>query len=265
MSDQAMECTWTERLIITAGRQIRDGEKALVGTFWPLPASLFAKKAHAKGCTLIVEGGLICPKTPVRIPLIASDPVLVASAALAGDVFDTLGALLHGERADVALLSANNVDRFGNINTTCIGPYSHPQVRLAGSGGACDFGSLAKRLVVVMAHDRRQFPERVDYITTPGYLSGGRSREDAGLPARTGPDKVVTTLGIFGFDPETREMVLEEIHPGTRVEEVLESVQWPLKVSSSLDEIPPPAAEELRILREEVDPHGMFLRDARIV
>jgi glutaconate CoA-transferase subunit B len=155
------------------------------------------------------------------------------------------------------------VDRFGNINTTCVGDYRRPSVRLAGSGGACDFGSLAKRLIIILEHDRRRFPERVDFITTPGYLSGGRSREEAGLRVGTGPTQVVTSLGIFGFEPETREMLLERIHGGIQVKDVVKAVQWPLRVSERLEEIPPPTPEELRILREEVDPHGMYLRDKR--
>ncbi len=259
----APECTWVERLIITAGREILDGQKVFVGTFWPNPVSLFAKSAHARNCTLIFEGGLVLPKAPPRTPLIASDPCLVAGASLAGDVFDTMGALLHGGRADVALLSASSVDRFGNINTTCVGEYHRPTVRLAGSGGACDFGSLARKLIIILEHDRRRFPERVDYITTPGYLQGGRSREEAGLPAGTGPTLVATTMGIFGFVPGTREMVLERIHEGIRVTDVVNAVQWPLKVSGDLQEIPHPTEDELRILREEVDPHGMYLRDKR--
>jgi len=262
MCEQTPEFTRTERLIITAGRQIREGQRVLVGTYWPIPASLFAKRAHAKDCTLIFEGGLVCSDVPPRIPLIASDPALLAAAVLAGDVFDTMGAALHGGWADVALLSAHSVDRFGNINTTCMGPYEHPRVRLAGSGGACDFGSLA-RFIIILEHDLGRFPERVDYITTPGYLTGGDARERAGLPPRTGPAAVVTTLGIFGFEEVRGEMVLEAIHPEVHPDEVKRAVQWPLKVSASLGEIPPPTTEELRILREEVDPHGMFLRGVR--
>lgn len=264
MFDATVEYTWTELLIITAGREIKDGEVVFVGTFWPLPASVFAKRAHAKGCTLVFEGGLVCERAPLRIPLVASDPCLVGSACMAGDVFDTLGAALHAGRVDVALVSSSSVDRFGNINTTCVGPYQRPQVRLAGSGGACDLGSLARRLVIVLEHDKRRFPQRAGYITTPGFLDGGSSREEAGLPPGTGPRAVITTLGVFGFDSDSREIVLQGIHKGVRVEDVRGNVQWPLKVSEDLQEIPPPTQEELRILREEVDPHGMFLRDARL-
>jgi glutaconate CoA-transferase subunit B len=254
-----------ERLIITAGREIHDGELVMVGTYWPIPASLFAKRCHARECILIFEGGLICTHAPPRIPLIASDPAIINGACLAGDVFDTMGAVLHAGLADVALLSAHSVDLYGNINTTCLGTYNRPTVRLAGSGGACDFGCLARRLLIILEHDVRRFPERVDFVTTPGHLSGGQSRREAGLPEDTGPHLIISDLGIFGFDPETREAILERIHEGVDPEDVKCAVRWPLKVSPHLELIPPPTEEELRILREEVDPHGMFLRDARVV
>jgi|Deesub1362A_J573_1020465.scaffolds.fasta_scaffold00042_97 glutaconate CoA-transferase subunit B len=253
-----------ERMVVAAGRLIRDGERVFVGTYWPIPAALFAKRSHTPRSVLLFEGGLVCSALPPRIPLIASDPTLLAASELAGDVFDTLGALLHGGRADVGMLSAHSVDRYGNINTTCIGPYESPNVRLAGSGGACDFGSLAPRLILMMEHDPRRFPHRIDFITTPGHLGGGETRLQAGLPPRRGPDQVVTTLGLFGFDPESREMVLEGVYPGVTVEEVRREIQWSLRVSPYLVEIPEPTEEELRILREEVDPYGMFLRDRRI-
>ena len=201
----------SELLIVTAAREIRNKEKVFIGTFWPIPAVLLAKKAHAKEIIMFVEGGVITEEAPPRIPLVASDPCLAPTSVLAGDIFDTLGALLHGGQVDVALLSANNIDRYGNINTTCIGPYRHPQVRMAGSGGACDFGSLAKKVIIILAQARKRFQEKLDYITTPGYLQGGESRFEAGLRPGTGPSKVVTDLGIYGFDSVTREMVLEKI------------------------------------------------------
>lgn len=253
----------SELLIVTAAREVKDKEKVFIGTFWPIPVTLLAKKTHAKDITMFVEGGLITEDAPPRIPLVASDCCLPPTSVLAGDVFDTLGALLHGGQVDVALLSANNIDRYGNINTTCIGPYHHPRVRMAGSGGACDFASLAKRLIIILAQSKKRFQEKLDYITTPGYLQGGESRFEAGLRRGTGPSKVITDLGVYGFDPVSREMVLEGVHAGVTLEEVKSQVQWPLKVSDQLGEVPSPTEEELRILREELDPHGMYIRNAR--
>ncbi|MEE9610765.1 MAG: CoA-transferase, partial [Desulfatiglandales bacterium] len=127
-----------ELLIVTAAREIRDKEKVFIGTFWPIPVAMLAKKSHAKEIIMFMEGGIITEEAPPRIPLVASDPCLATVSVLAGDILDTLGAAVHGGQIDVALLSANNIDQYGNINTTCIGPYLNPKVRMAGSGGACD-------------------------------------------------------------------------------------------------------------------------------
>jgi glutaconate CoA-transferase subunit B len=212
---------------------------------------------------MFMEGGIITEEAPPRIPLVASDPCLAPVSVLAGDILDTLGAAVHGGQIDVALLSANNIDQYGNINTTCIGPYLNPKVRMAGSGGACDLGSLSKKVIIILAQGNNRFQEKLDYITTPGYLQGNDSRFEAGLPRDTGPSKVVTDLGLYGFDPITREMVLEGIHAGVTIDDVKRKVLWPLKVSEQIKEIPPPTEEELRILREEVDPQGMYIRNVR--
>jgi glutaconate CoA-transferase subunit B len=151
---------------------------------------------------------------------------------------------------DVGYLGGAQVDRFGNINTTVIGDYHHPKVRLPGSGGACEIGVLAKRFVIVMQHKLRAFPERVDFVTTPGYLRGGRERERLGIAG--GPEMVVTDLGILRFDADTREMILVAVHPGITLEQVRENTGWPLKAAERLETTPLPSEEELRIIREEL-------------
>jgi glutaconate CoA-transferase subunit B len=163
----------------------------------------------------------------------------------------------------MALLSAASVDRYGNINTTCIGDYTRPKVRFGGSGGACDFGCLASKLVVILEHDRRRFPEKVDFVTTPGYLEGHGDRVKAGLRPQTGPYAVVTTLGLFHFD-DTGEMFLRAYHPAASVEQVKSSVQWDLKIAEDVRPMKPPTEEELTVLRR-LDPDKMYLESARLL
>ncbi|MFH1954677.1 MAG: CoA-transferase [Pseudomonadota bacterium] len=262
MSDTNEKVTPIEQMIVSAARLIKDESVLMVGTQWPIIVSLLAKSLHAPGITICYEGGVILHKVPERIPLFTADPVVNSSSVLLGSSFDTLGAVLHGGRADMALLSAASVDRYGNINTTCIGDYTCPRVRFGGSGGACDFGSLAPKTVIILEHDRRRFPEQVDFITTPGYLKGKGDRIRAGLRPDTGPYAVVTTLGLFQFDEEG-EMVLRAHNPAVSIREVKEGVQWDLKIHKDVRPLDPPSEKELRVLREQIDPEGMYLRDAR--
>ena len=262
MPDTREKATPIEQMIVSAARLITNGSVLMVGTQWPIIVSLLAKSLHAPGVTICYEGGVILHKVPDRIPLFTADPVVNSSSALLGSSFDTLGMILHGGRADMALLSAASVDRYGNINTTCIGDYRSPKIRLGGSGGACDFGSLAPKTVIILEHDRRRFPEQVDFITTPGYLKAKDYRMRAGLSPNTGPYAVVTTLGLFNFD-ELGEMVLKGHNPDVSIKKVKEGVQWDLKIHRDIRPLDPPSEKELRVLREEVDPDGMYLRDAR--
>ena len=251
-----------EMMIISAARQIKDGEIVFMGTYWPIPSVLLAKRTHAPGIIIAVEGGVIIDKALSRIPLIAADASVTSQAVMCGDSLDTLGALLHGGKVDVAVLSAALVDKYGNINTTCIGDYTKPQVRMAGSGGAADLAALSRRFIAVLEHDKHRFQERLDYITTPGYLEGFDSREKAGLP-RGGPSAVVTTMGVFKFEDHSKEMVLSEYFPGHSVEAIKDSFPWNLRIAPDVREAKPPSEVELRVLRNEVDPHGMYLMDER--
>jgi glutaconate CoA-transferase subunit B len=211
-----------EQMIVTAARLVEDGNVLMVGTQWPIIATLLAKSLHAPNITICYEGGVVLGKVPDRIPLFTGDPASNAASVMLGNSFDTMGFVLHSGRADMALLSAASVDRYGNINTTCAGDYKSPRMRFGGSGGACDFGSLAARIVIILEHDKRRFQETVDFITTPGYLRGKDSRDAVGLKPGTGPFAVVTTLGLFHFD-EQGEMVLAAYNPSASVEKVKES------------------------------------------
>ncbi len=254
--------TRVEQMIVSAARLIKDEQVLMVGTQWPIIASLLAKSLYAPNITICFEGGVMLGKLPDRIPLFTGDPISNTCSVLMGSTFDTMGAVLHAGRADMAFLSAASVDRFGNINTTCIGDYGSPKMRFGGSGGACDFASLAPRTVIIMEHDKRRFPERVDFITTPGYLSGKNSRTEAGLRPGTGPYAVVTTLGLFHFD-EQGEMVLAEYTPMSSVEEVSKNVQWDLKVAEGVKPLEPPSEQDLFTLRNQIDPYGMYLDNVR--
>ena len=250
-----------EMMIVATSREIENGQVLMVGTQWPIIATLFAKKTHAPDITICYEGGVILESVPERPPLFTGDPCVASNAVLLNDSLDTLGMILHAGRPDIAFLPAANVDRYGNINTTCFGDYSSPKFRLGGSGGGCDFGSLTKRLITMLEHERQRFPERVDFITTPGYLNGSDSREEAGLRPGTGPDAVITTLGVFRFEKDTREMYLDTYYPGGSIEEVKDGFQWDIIISKDVTVADPPTEEEIRILREEIDPNGMYLKD----
>jgi len=264
MDDTAQTATAIEQMILSAARLIKDGSILMVGTQWPIIVSLLAKRLHAPNITICYEGGVVLGKVPDRIPLLTADPSVNSSSTLLGGILDTLGMVLHGGRADLAILSGASVDRYGNINTTCIGDYNSPKIRFGGSGGACDFGSLASRTIIVLEHDKRRFPEKVDFITTPGYLNGKDSRARAGLKPNTGPYAVVTTLGLFRFDEEG-EMILTAYNPSSSIQEVKDNVQWDLKIDDNVKPLLPPSNEELKVLREQIDPQGMYLRNERFL
>lgn len=251
-----------EMMVIAAAREVRNGEVILTGTYFPILPAFLAKRTHAPDSIVAFEGGFICNRAPSRIPLAATDATLIPAAILSGDSLDVLGMLVHGGWADLGILSASAVDKYGNINTTCIGDYRSPSVRLPGSGGASDVGSSAKRLIVVLEQRRDRFVEKVNFITTPGYLQGGNSREKAGLRP-SGPNVVVSTMGVFRFDEISREMYLDSYHPGVSIDEIKRNVGWELMISPQLKETKPPTETEVRVLKEEVDPEGMWLRDSR--
>lgn len=257
------EATPVEKMIIAASREIADGQVVMLGTQWPVVVGLFAKKTHAPDVTFVFEGGNICDRVPPVIPKYTADPVMLSDSPFCGGVLDTLGAVIHGGRDDVAFITGGNVDKYGNVNTTTFGDYRKGGYRLGGSGGACDFACLSTNLVIILEHDKKRFPEKVDFITSPGYLDGYDSRLKKGLRPGTGPKAVYTTLGCFRFDPHSKEMILDGYYHGVTVDEVKENMGWELKVPDHVRKIPSPTQEQIRILREEVDPEKMYLENAR--
>jgi glutaconate CoA-transferase subunit B len=177
---------------------------------------------------------------------------------MVGGLLEIMGTCLQGGMVDVGFLSGSQVDKFGNINTTVIGDYNNPTARLPGSGGANPIGSLAKQTLIITLHDKRRLAEKVDFITTPGYIDGPGAREKWGLAQGSGPSCIITNKGVMRFDAHTCEAYLLSFHPGNSVAEIIENTPWALKVSKDVHETKPPTKEELHVLREELDPHGMI-------
>ena len=168
--------------------------------------------------------------------------------------------LLQRGFIDVGFLGGAQVDKYGNINSTVIGDYEKPKIRLPGSGGGCEIAALSKRVVIITPHEKRRMVDKVDFITSPGFLAGSDARER--LVSGGGPSAVITTMGVLRFDQLSREMYLDSYYPGLSVDQVKENTGWDLKVSPNVKETEPPTTEEVRILREELDPEGIFLKKA---
>jgi glutaconate CoA-transferase, subunit B len=248
----------SELMAFAAAREIADGDVVFVGIGLPNLAVNLARRTHAPGVQLVYEAGVYGAR-PIRLPLSIGDPCLVTGSVQVMPMAETFLYFLQGGRIDVGFLGAAQIDRFGNLNTTVIGrDYRHPQVRLPGSGGAAEISWLARKTIVLLPQKKNKFPEALDFRTSVGYLDGGTSREALGAPGG-GPERVITNLGVYGFHPETREMVLEATHPGVTLDEVRAEVSWPLRVREPLVQTEPPAEDALRLLREELDPTGIYL------
>lgn len=241
-----MDATRHELMITVASRIFRDGQTAFIGVGVPNLAANLAKKTRTPGLVMIYESGIVGAK-PFKMPLSVGDPGVTANCECILGSMETFTWLLQGGRVDVGFLGGAQVDRWGNLNSTVIGDYARPGVRLPGSGGAADIASMANTTVIVMPHQLRRFPEKVDFITSPGFVGGRVGRKAAGLPGG-GPVMVITDLGVLGFD-EGGEMELHSLHKGVRLAEVREQTGWPLKVAPTLSETEPPTSQELEILR----------------
>jgi len=249
--------TAQELMVAAAARQIRDGELVFVGMRLPLLAFALAKRTHAPAAIGLFECGLIRDEPAPELLYTMSDPPNIAGALWSTRMINLM-ALLQQGAVQLGILGGAELDRFGNLNTSYIGSRERPEVKLPGSGGAADIASLAGRLLIVMQHERRRFKERVDYVTSPGHGEGGDWRRRVGLPGG-GPAVIVTTLGTFSFDGNTKEAVLASYHPGVTTDEVRQQTGWAIRVSPDVHETPPPTEEELAIIRHN-DPHGFWTR-----
>ena len=250
------EYTRSELMVVAAARALRDREVVFVGIGLPNLACSLAKRLHAPNLELIYESGIF-GAAPERQALSIGDPCLVAGAAAVCSLPEIFLFYLQGGRIDVGFLGGAQVDRFGNINTTVIGPYDRPHVRLPGSGGAADIAALAPRVFIVGKQSRRSFVDRVDFVTSPGHVA--RGVQPAGRHP-SGPELVVTDLGLYGFDQATGTMTLRSLHPGITLNDLRANTGWRLHVPDGIELTAPPTCDELRLLREELDPDGYYLK-----
>jgi glutaconate CoA-transferase subunit B len=252
------ELTSAELMIVNAARMLKDGDVVFVGVGQPNLACNLAKRTHAPNLVMIYEAGVIGAQ-PARLPLSIGDPTLVSGALSVVSMYDIFSNYLQRGNVDVGFLGGAQIDRYGNINATFIGSdYSHPKVRLPGSGGAQEIAAWANRCYIMTPHQKRRFPEKVDFITSAGYLDGRSNREKAGLRGR-GPVGVVTDIGLLEPD-ESGEMVLTALHPGKTSMQAVENTGWPLKVATHLRETEPVSELELKILHQDLDPTGIYLK-----
>ena len=246
----------SELMIIAASRALRGNRTVFVGVGLPNIACNLARRSHSPDMELVYESGVFGAQ-PARLPLSIGDPTLVSGATSVVSMADLFMLYLQRGLIDVALLGGAQIDRFGNLNTTVIGDYARPKTRLPGSGGACEIAINARRIFMIMRLSKRAFVNKIDFQTSPGHLDGGDARQRLGMPG-FGPDQVITDKALFTFDNPEREMMLVELAPGQTVESVRAAVGWPLRVAGSLREMIPPTAEELAIVREQLDPQGLY-------
>jgi glutaconate CoA-transferase, subunit B len=254
---QTITYTASELLTINAARLLRDGDVVFVGVGLPNLACNLARRTHAPNLVMIYEAGVIGAQ-PERLPLSIGDPTLVSGSLSVCSMYDIFAFYLQRGNVDVGFLGGAQIDRFGNINATVIGAYDHPKVRLPGSGGSMEIAAWANRCYILTPHQKRRFPEQLDFRTSAGFLGGRSERKAAGLRG-SGPQAIVTDLGILEPD-ETGELVLTALHPEATVEQAQANTGWALMAVPEPRRTPPPTDDELVILRQELDPQGIYLK-----
>lgn len=246
-----------ELMIINSARLLRDGDVVFVGVGQPNLACNLAKRTHAPNLVMIYEAGVIGAE-PARLPLSIGDPTLVSGALSVVSMYDIFTNYLQRGNVDVGFMGGAQIDKYGNINATVIGDYAHPKVRLPGSGGSQEIAAWANRCYIMTPHQKRRFPEKVDFMTSAGFLGGRAEREAAGVRGG-GMLAVVTDIGMMEPD-ESGEMILTALHPGRTVEEARANTGWNLKVAAEIRITDPVTEKELSILREDLDPKGLYLK-----
>jgi len=253
-----MDYSSSELMIVNAARLLKNGDVVFVGVGQPNLACNLAKRTHAPDLVMIYEAGVIGAE-PRRLPLSIGDPTLVSGALSVVSMYDIFANYLQRGNVDVGFLGGAQIDKYGNINATIIGSdYAQPKVRLPGSGGAQEIAAWANRCYIMTPHQKRRFPEKVDFLTSAGYLDGQGGRAKAGLRGK-GPIGVVTDIGYLEPDG-TGELVLTALHPGKTAQQAIENTGWVLKVAGDVRITEPVTEKELRILREELDPTGIYIK-----
>ncbi len=246
--EPARDYTADEMMSVAASRALDDGATCFVGIGLPSTAANLARRTHAPRLVLIYESGTIGAK-PMHLPLSIGDGELAETADAVVSVPEIFNYWLQGGRIDIGFLGAAQIDRFANLNTTVIGPYDDPRVRLPGAGGAPEIAASCREIIIVMRQNRRSFVEEVDFVTSVGHGNGRGDRERLGLRGK-GPRLVITDLGLLEPHPETLELELTHVHPGVSVDEVRAATGWELKVAAALNETAAPTADELAVLRQ---------------
>jgi glutaconate CoA-transferase, subunit B len=250
------EYTPSELMAAAGARELQDRQVVAVGLGLPMVASFLAKKTHAPNMTMLFELGVIDPQ-PVDCGVGLADPRVWYRANVLSSFVDILGAVLHRGRVDVGFLGGLEVDQYGNLNTSIVGDPKGKFRHMVGSGGANDIASCANRTIIIMRHEERKLKKSISFITSPGFVTGGDSREQAGLHG--GPSRVITDKAIFGFHPETKQMMLISIHPGNTLEDVLGTMGFAPVVPPMVPFTDPPSAEQLQLIREVIDPQRMYM------
>lgn len=246
-----------ELMICVAARELENGATVGVGTGAPCAAAMLAQKTHAPDLMIIFEAGGIAPELP-EMPISVGDSRTTFRAVKAGSMQDTMEYCARGF-VDYTFLGGAQIDRYGNLNSTVIGDHAQPKVRLPGSGGANDFASFCWKMMVMTPQDPRRFVEKLDFLTTPGWLAGGDSREQSGLPPGSGPYKIITNMAVMDFEPHSKRMRIISVNPGYSLTEVQDNCGFELLKASKINETLPPTDTELQVLREAVDPHRVII------
>jgi glutaconate CoA-transferase subunit B len=247
-----------ELMVCVAARQLEDGKTAVIGTGMPLAAAMLAQKTHSPNLIVMFEAGSVAPQL-IKLPLSVADSYTMAGGLMHSSMNEIMEACQRG-MVDYTFLGGAQIDPYGNLNSTMVGTdLQRPKVRLPGSGGANDLASLCWKTLVITPHDKRHFVEKLDFMTTPGYLTGPGAREAAGLPPGTGPYKVISTLALMGYESVSKRLQVESLHPGVAVDDICANTGFEMLFVDNLVVTPAPTLEELRILREEVDPLGKII------
>ena len=248
-----------ELMVVEASRHISDWDIVLVGTGMPMVASLLALKNHAPNMCFVVETGPMAPEV-IPTPSSVADARVMYRSVKNGSLIDALGGVLQRGMADIGFIGGAQIDQFANVNSTVIGDYRNPKVRLPGSGGANDLASHTRKILIISRHEKRRFPEHCDYITSPGYIDGPDGRKNAGLPVPY-PDIVVfTDLAVMAIDKSQGRLRVDKLMPGVSVDQVRENTGFEPIVTRQPPAVEPPSDQELRVLREQVDPTGVYLK-----